>query len=355
MAIARPFAGPARSRPVSVFQRLILMVLMILLALPVAAVAAPLQRLAGQTMGTTWSVTLQASQDVLPVVRDGVQTELDRVVAQMSTWEADSDLSRYNRAPVGSAHALPAELREVLDAALQLAADSNGAFDPTVGPLVNLWGFGPDGEPTRVPDAQALAAARARTGWQRLRFDPQGRLLQPGQAYLDLSAIAKGYAVDQVARHLLARGITTFLVEVGGEMRGHGRKRGGQPWRVAVERPAPDDARDDDIEAIVALDGLAMATSGDYRHFFDDGGHRYSHTIDPRTGAPVDHRLASVTVLHESCMQADALATALTVLGPDAAWEFAQRHGLAVLLVEHDGDAFSARMTPTFAARLSAP
>lgn len=343
-----------------------LLLALVATAAPAKAAIAPLQQLTGQTMGTTWSVTLQAAPAAMPALQQGVQAQLDTVVAQMSTWEADSDLSRFNRAPAGSRHVLPTQFHEVMTAALQLAADTDGAFDPTIGPLVNLWGFGPDGSRDQAPAPAELATARARVGWQRLQLDGAGHLIQPGGAYLDLSGIAKGYGVDRVAAFLIEQGIPAFLIEVGGELRSHGRKPDGSAWRIAVERPLPDDLggnagpadaiskkdQDDDTLVVVALDGLAMATSGDYRHYFEQDARRYSHTIDPRTGQPVQHRLASVTVLHEQCMQADALATALTVLGPEEGWAYALHHQLAVLLVWHDGDGFTSRMTPAFRARL---
>lgn len=324
---------------------------------PLAAFAVPLQTLTGDTMGSTWSVTLQAEPTELPALKLGIQAQLDLVVAQMSTWEADSDLSGFNSAAAGTSVALSPQLGEVIKAALELADDTNGAFDPTVGPLVNLWGFGPDNGATghdsqHQPAPDALAAARARVGWSQLSIDAHGNLTQPGGVYLDLSGIAKGYGVDQVARYLLEQKVEAFLIEVGGELRAYGRKADGSDWRIAVEQPAPDDTVDSDIQVVVALDGLAMATSGDYRHYFDDAGQRYSHTIDPRTGFPVQHGLASVTVLHESCMQADALATALTVLSPQQGWDYAQLHGLAVLLTWHGGDGFASRMTPAFATQV---
>lgn len=330
--------------------------------LPLVAAAAPsgsagatLQRLSGETMGTTWSVTVKADATALPALQRGIQARLDTVVAQMSTWEPGSDLSRFNAAPAGTRQPLPPEMQHVMRAALALAEESGGAFDPTVGPLVNLWGFGPEGERI-APDADQMAAARTWVGWQRLQLDANGVMTQPGGVYVDLSGIAKGYGVDQVAGFLREQEVPAYLVEVGGELRSHGRKPDGTVWRVAVEQPSPDDLDPGaSTPAVIALDGMAMATSGDYRHFFDEHGQRYSHTIDPRSGRPVAHGLASVTVLHHDCMQADALATALTVLGPEQGWEYARRHGLAALLVWHDGTGFDSRMTPAFQSALAAP
>jgi thiamine biosynthesis lipoprotein len=303
------------------------------------------EALQGATMGTTWSVKLVAARGLHPAeIRGGIEARLDRVVAQMSTWEPDSDLSRFNRAPAGSWHALPDECLTVLAHALEVAGDTGGAYDPTVGALVDLWGFGPAQRRHTRPRADAIAAARARTGWAHLTLDARARRVrQPGGVSVDLSSIAKGFAVDQVAAHLRGLGVASYLVEIGGELRGHGAKPDGTPWWVALERPG---------DMIVALHGLSVATSGDYRRFFEDGGRSYSHTIDPRTGCPVDHGLASVTVLHPECMIADALATGLTVLGPAAGLAYARRRGLAALFIGRGLRGIEERMTPSFAAML---
>ncbi|WP_235566451.1 FAD:protein FMN transferase [Lysobacter sp. Root667] len=307
--------------------------------------------LAGRSMGTQWSVKLVADAAALPELEHGIQARLDGVVAQMSTWEADSEISRYNRAEAGTVQALPDGFYAVLDAALKLAADSGGAYDPTIGPLVNLWGFGPDGARAAAPSDAAIAQAQSRVGWQRVGFDPLARTAtQSGGLYLDFSSIAKGYGVDRVAEWLGERGVAAFLVEVGGELYGRGRKPDGSAWRIAVERPAGD-ARDDDGAAALTLDGYAIATSGDYRRYFDHDGRRYSHTVDPRSGRPVTHALASVSVLHPQCMQADGLATVLAVLGPQAGMAYANRRQLAAMFVLHDGDGFLTRKTPAFIAR----
>lgn len=324
---------------------------------PVRGVAAPgaatdtasaaLRELRGLSMGTTWSVKLVAAAAALPALERGIQARLDEVVAQMSTWETGSDISRYNRAEAGSVHALPAAFADVLQAALALAADTDGAYDPTIGPLTDLWGFGPAGARAQAPASAPLAQARERVDWRRLRFDAaRNELLQPGGAYLDFSSIAKGYGVDRVADWLLAQGVADCLVEVGGELRGHGRKPDGGAWRVAVEQPG----HEDQTAAVIALDGLAIATSGDYRRYFQRDAQRYSHTLDPRTGAPIEHALASVTVLHERCMHADALATALTVLGVRAGLAYANRRQLAALFVAREGDGFVTHSTPGFVA-----
>lgn len=300
-------------------------------------------------MGTTWSVKLASASPASTVaVRGDIQAQLDRVVEQMSTWAPGSDISRYNAADADTWHALPAEFGDVVSHALSLARDTGGAYDPTVGPLVNLWGFGPDGERTEPPLDSAIRDMKARVGWARVTVDADGRRIhQPGGVYLDLSSIAKGFAVDQVARSLDAAKITDYLVEIGGELRARGRKPDGQPWRIAIQSPSRDQR---DVAEVLELDDMSVATSGDYRIHFENEGRRYSHTIDPRSGHPVDHSLVSVTVVHRHCMHADALATALTVLGPVDGLAFARRHDLAVLFIEQRGDTFIERTTPAFDA-----
>lgn len=294
-------------------------------ALPRRADPSSLQRLDGRTMGTTWSLRFDNPRMLaLEAVRAAIEDSLNRVVAQMSHWEADSDISRFNRAPAGSRHRLPAEFATVLACALDWARASAGAFDPTIAPLVACWGFSPQASGA-APDAQALADAAARVGWQRLCFAPDdASVLQPGGVVLDLSGIAKGFAVDHAVEALRALGLRDLLFEVGGELRGAGRRPGGLPWQVQVDAGTGPALR-------VPLADMAVATSGDCWHVREDAGRRWSHSIDPRNGQPVGPALAGVTVLHAQCMQADALATVLTVLGPDEGPRFADAHGVAAL------------------------
>ncbi|PND34143.1 thiamine biosynthesis protein ApbE [Achromobacter pulmonis] len=303
--------------------------------------------LAGATMGTTWSarMALPAGRTEA-AARQAIQGALDDVVAQMSTWEADTDITRYNRAQPGW-QALPAGFFHVLSHALALAEDSGGAYDPTVGPLVNAWGFGPHQRAFEPPSPGAIEAARARCGWRRVQLDAERRAaLQPGGAYLDLSSIAKGYGVDRAALALDALGVTQYLVEVGGELRARGARPDGQPWRVAIEVP---DASDGHALALPLTD-RSIATSGDYRRHAGSGDQRYAHTIDPRSGQPVRNNLASVTVLHAGCMQADAYATALTVLGEADGLAYARHHDLAALFILRARDAWRVVATPAFQA-----
>lgn len=305
-------------------------------------------------MGTSWSVAALLPPDAdAGAIGAGIQAVLGRVIAQMSNWEADSDLSRFNRAPSGSWHALPADAFAVLQAALQVARDSGGAYDPSAGPLVDLWGFGPAPARRAPPSPDDVQAARARCGWARIEIDAAGRRAwQPGGVALDFCAIAKGFAVDAVARYLCEQGLEHHLTEIGGELRGHGVKPDGMPWWVALEAP-PGAGSDDAQQTLVALHGLSVATSGDYRRYFDSDGRRYAHTIDPRTGYPASHALASVTVIHPQCMLADALSTALTVLGPDAGMAHARRHGVAARFLVRTANGFLEHLSPVFAAMLA--
>lgn len=311
--------------------------------------------LGGQTMGTTWSVKLVVPRrHDLHRLHAGIQQTLDAVVAQMSTWEPDSDISRYNRAGAGSWHRLPGGFGEVMQAAFEVAQASGGAFDPSVGPMVALWGFGAHAGAQRVPSPSEVDAARTRSGWTRLQWRDGGReLLQPGGIELDLSGIAKGYGVDAVQRQLRERGIAGALVEVGGELFGYGRKPDGQPWRVLVESAPEEDDASGLPPRVLALDGLAVATSGDRWHRFDaDDGQRYSHTFDPRLGRPVERAAAAVSVVAGDTTRADAWATAFTVLGPERGIALADARGLAVRFLVRTAHGVAEHLSQAFVHRL---
>jgi len=317
--------------------------------------ATEIATLGGQSMGTTWSakLVLRRHRDLHPL-HAAIQARLDQVVAQMSTWDAGSAISRYNRAAAGSVHALPADFAEVLRCALDVARRSDGAFDPSIGALLRLWGFGADAGRRRVPDAEALRQARAVGDWRQLAVDDAGTLRQPGGLHLDLSAIAKGYGVDLAARELRAQGVASALVEVGGELYGYGRKPDGQPWRVLVESAPDEEAQAPTPPRVLALDGHAVATSGDRWHRFEQDGQRYSHTLDPHSGAPIPATLAAVSVVAADAMRADAWATALSVLGAEAGLACAEREGLAArFLVRADGGV-QERLSSAFAGLLDA-
>lgn len=313
-----------------------------------ASTRAAVDTLGGAAMGTTWTVRLVAPARMdLRALHAAVEAELDAVVAQMSNWDAESAISRFNAAAPGTRHPVAAGFRRVLDASLEIARASGGAFDPTIGPLVDAWGFGPPG-PQVQPDAARAAALRV--GWQRIDLDGAG-LLQPGGLQLDVCGIAKGHSVDAVAARLRALGIASAMVEVGGELYAWGRKPDGAPWRVLVEawQGDEDDARP---ARVLALDGLAVATSGDRWHRREHEGRRIGHTLDPRSGAPVHGGPSAVTVVAGDAMRADAWATALTVLGADAGFALACARGLAARFVGPAADDHLERMTPAFEALL---
>lgn len=320
---------------------------------PARPVGGGVRAFGGATMGTTWSVqaVLPATVD-LPALEAMVQRALDAVVAEMSPWEPLSDLSRYNRAAPGSWTRLSPGAVTVLRCAIAAAEQSHGAFDPTLGALTDLWGFGPRPFSGRPPEAADIAPLREAGGWRRLTLDGDA-LFQPGGLRLDLNGVAKGFGVDQAAAALDRAGVKSYLVEVGGELRGVGAKPDGQPWWVELERPPPHGLAANDAErTLVALHDLSVATSGDYRRFFDHDGRRYAHTLDPATGAPTVNGTVSVTVLAKDCMSADAWATALTVMPPEAALAFAAEHGLAALVVSRGPGGPEERLSPALQAML---
>jgi len=298
-------------------------------------------------MGTTWNVRITAPDLAEEQLREGIQAVLDRIETRMSTYRPDSELSRFNRAQVTDWFPVSAETAKVVAEAVRIGTLTDGAFDITVGPLVDLWGFGPDFHPDRIPAQGLIDAALAHTGYQKVkvRMDPPAlRKTGPG-IQIDLSGIAKGYAVDAVTAYLRQLGVKNFMVEVGGEVRVAGHKSDGQAWHIAIERPADEGSA---VERILSLTNQGMATSGDYRNFFFLAGVRYSHTIDPHTGWPVRNHPASATVVHTSTMTADALATAMLVLGRERGLALAQREGLAVFLIERNKQGFKEYASPAF-------
>jgi thiamine biosynthesis lipoprotein len=313
----------------------------------------PIHSFFGPTMGTRYTIRV-ANPPVdldLAAMEQAVEGTLATVNQQMSTYLPDSELSRFNRHAGDDWFAVSAETALVVAAGLDVSQATDGAFDVTVGPLVNLWGFGPSGRTIAAPSTEAIAECRDRVGYDRLesRADPPALRKRRADLYVDLSAIAKGFAVDQIARLLERHAVRSYMVEIGGEVRTRGRKPDGSWWRIGIERP---DADIRQIQCVVELDDRALATSGDYRNFFEQDGSRFSHEIDPRTGLAVDHALVSVSVLAADCMTADAWATALLVLGPEAALPTARREGLEALCIFRTPDGFVEQTTPGFAARL---
>ena len=291
----------------------------------------------GPTMGTRWSASIDADRSVdVPALRQDLAAAAEQVDGQMSPWKPDSDLMRLNHAPVGDWVDLSPEILEVLDCAFEVRRLSAGAFDPCVGALVDAWGFGAARD---APDAQAIRAARqsmpqAMNANLEL-YRPGGRARKQVPLQIDLCGIAKGYAVDRMAHVLQQHGVRHALAALDGELRAIGGQASGAPWAVAIERP---EAGRRAVHGVLELEDLAVATSGDYRHYLDVGNARIAHTMDARRCAPVNNTVASVTVLARTCMHADAWATALLVAGPDEGPVMAQRMGLDVLFLLRRGE-----------------
>ena len=325
---------------------------LILVFLSSCAESDPTQRLQGSTMGTTWHVTYTADAEAADL-KTAIKAELESVNESMSTYRADSEISRINSSEPGDPIILSDAFAEVLVAALDVGARSEGAYDVTVAPLVDLWGFGAGSAADwSLPSPEQVRAVLGRVGQSALTWHPgTGTLIRQESVSLDFSSIAKGYGVDRVARVLKDAGVVNYLVEVGGEMRVSGTSPRGDDWRIAVEQPL---AGQRGIAQALAVTDIAIATSGDYRNYVEVDGTRYSHTLDPRTGYPVTHDLVSVTVLHERCMMADAWATALIVAGPEEALRLASVNELAVYMMTRRGDSLEAQVSPAFNARFGA-
>lgn len=309
--------------------------------------------LQGSTMGTTYSVKLVNLPPSISSteLQQKIDELLERINALMSTYRTDSELSRFNSNPATDWIPVSKELAKVVDEAVKTSERSDGAFDVTVGPLVNLWGFGPGKETKDLPSDAELAIVKKRVGYHKLdvRLDSPSLRKSVSNLNVDLSAIAKGYGVDEVAQLLDSLGIVNYLVEIGGEIHTSGHSNRGTPWRIAVETPNPGGRT---VYRVVELRGGGMATSGDYRNFYVKEGKRYSHTIDPVTGRPVTHDLAAVTVLMPDTMRADAFATALMVLGPEAGFQLAEAQDVAAFFVIRKGEAFYDRATNLFKSYL---
>ncbi|AWL10961.1 FAD:protein FMN transferase [Saliniradius amylolyticus] len=320
----------------------------ILLAL-VTACAKPqpeLESLQGRTMGTTYTVKFvnSAGLDAATLQQD-IDQALVEVNRQMSTYDPDSELSQFNRMQAAQAFAFSSGAMMVLEEAKRLGKLTGGVLDVTVGPLVNLWGFGPNGRPEQVPTQQDIERVRQRTGLDLLELESNQAIKRHPELYVDLSTIAKGYGVDVVAELLERRDIYNYLVEIGGEMRLSGHKHHQQPWRVAIEKPVSEERA---VAQIISVGDNAVATSGDYRNYYEQDGVRYSHIIDPLTARPIQHNLVSVTVVHPSAMTADGLATAINVMGLERGLAFAREQNLPVFLISKEKGGYTSYNTAEF-------
>lgn len=298
----------------------------------------------GQTMGTTYSIKVYAA-GVDPVkLKHAIDKELVRVNNVMSTFIPGSELSRFNRAPVGKWVHVSSDLMKVIRLSGEVYRLSGGAFDVTVGPLVNLWGFGPLPMSGKVPSDKAIAAAKARVGFNLLSIKGS-ELRRDANIYVDLSGVAKGFGVDEVSALLKRRGYKNYLVEIGGELRASGVNDRGTPWRIAIERP---DVTERVPFTTIPLTDMSIATSGNYRNYFEVDGKRYSHEIDPSTGRPVTHNMASVTVLAPTDARADALATAVYVMGPKRGLALAEKQNLPVFAILKTAKGFAEKYSSAF-------
>lgn len=304
-------------------------------------------------MGTSFTVKVSSLPDSVKSdeVKIQIKSLLDQLNGQMSTYQKDSELSVINQNTSSEWLAVSDSLYTVLKQADLISKMSNGAFDITVGPLVNLWGFGPDDMLFTAPVDEEITQQLLGVGFKNLLFDDEKKQIKKlnPSLYLDLSAIAKGYAVDRVGLLLETIGIKDYMVEIGGELRLKGLNSHQKPWRIAVEKPTAEKRM---IQKVLPLTNISLATSGDYRNFFEVDGARFSHTIDPRTGKPITHKLASITILSDTTMKADALATALMVLGSEQGYQLAEKEKIAALFIIKTKDGFIEKASSSFVERL---
>jgi thiamine biosynthesis lipoprotein len=295
--------------------------------------------ISGPTMGTTYNVKFIPTDGVdEQKLKQQIDQTLVGINQLMSTYIKDSELSRFNQWNSIEPFPMSAQTIDVLKEAKRLGVMSAGLLDVTVGPLVNLWGFGPQSRPEKIPTKELINTTRQQVGLDKLTIGATWASKTQPDLYVDLSTIAKGYAVDQLAELLLTLNISNFLVEIGGEIRLAGIKTSGEPWKIAIEKPK---TKQRSIQSIISVGDNAIATSGDYRNYYEQDGVRYSHLINPATGYPIIHNLVSVTVVHKSSMTADGLATALNVMGKEKALELAETYGIAVLLITKEKDSFT--------------
>lgn len=325
------------------------------LALAACSPADKVVSVTGPTMGTSYHISWRGDGADEAAMQQAIDTRLAEINRSMSTYDPTSELSLINQGKTavdGDGWIKVSDgLEEVLQDSLRIYARSEGLFDVTVGPLVNLWGFGPDASTDSVPDEAALDAAKAKVGFGALTLDAeQNRIRLAAPRYIDLSAIAKGWGVDDIASLLEKHGHNDYMVEIGGEIRTAGSKPDGEKWRIAIERPASS-LQERSVELIIQPGNAAIATSGDYRNYFEQDGVRYSHTINPFTGRPITHKLASVTVVHEKCAMADGWATALNVAGPEKGMALAEANHLAVFMIVREGDTFIEKTSSEFEKR----
>lgn len=321
-------------------------VLLLFVALAGCGNGDSMESFGGPTMGSTYSIKYLRHAG-LPGPK-AVQAEVEKILAdvdqQLSTYRSDSDIEHFNDLPANQCQTMPASILELVRVGEQLSQQSEGSYDLTVEPLMNLWGFGPQGREEKVPSVEKLAEAMQHVGYAHLHIDGD-QLCKDAAVEVDFNSIAAGYTVDTIAAKLESLGIYNYLAEATGELKAAGKKLDGSPWKIALEEP-----RDDQqvAERIINVDGYGVSTSGDYRNYFEQGGQRYSHTFDARTGAPITHTLASVTVINPSTLMADGLSTLLLILGPERGWDYAQKHNIGAFFVIRADTGFVTRTNQAF-------
>ncbi|MCG8710085.1 FAD:protein FMN transferase ApbE [Brenneria sp. 4F2] len=316
----------------------------------------PLMSIEGKTMGTFYSVKISGEpQENKQQLQQEIDALLEQANNEISTYRQDSTLSKFNQYRGNDAQPISNGMADIIMTAQRIGRATGGAMDITVGPLVNLWGFGPQKQPTQIPSQQQIDQARQMIGLRHLKLisDGRGEWIQKDlpELYVDLSTLGEGYGADLLAQLMARKGITNYLVSVGGAISSRGVNAEGMPWRVAIQKPTD---RENAMQAAVNLQGYAISTSGSYRNYFEQNGQRYSHVIDPTTGKPITHQLVSVTVIAPSALEADGWDTGLMVLGQEKALKLAEQKGLAVYLIVKTDNGFQAEMTPQFQSFLIA-
>lgn len=317
----------------------------------------PMLEIHGRTMGTFYGVKVVGD---FPGGQQTLQTQVDSLLKhyndEISTYDPNSSLSKFNQQQTTAPFPVSQEMADIVISAVRVGQRTQGVLDVTVGPLVNLWGFGPDKRPIKTPTDAQIAAARQRVGIQHMHVDVSAdhaalRKDVP-DIYVDLSTIGEGFGADKVAEFLESRGVHNYLVEIAGASRSRGVNAKGEPWKLAIQKPTDEL---DEVQAIVKPDGRAVSTSGSYRNYYELDGQRYSHIIDPATGKPITHRLVSATVITPTALEADGLDTALMVMGPEKAMAFARQQHLAVYLVIKTDKGFKAEYSESFEPYLVKP
>ncbi len=306
-----------------------------------------LYSLAGTTMGTTYSLKVIEPENSKKLIK--LDKKIDSVLVdvnnKMSTYIPTSELSLFNQSTSTDWLKISGDLAQVINTSKRISNESNGSFDITVGPLVNLWGFGPTKKDSLIPNQKMIDETLQNVGMDKMIIDFEGMRIKKNNPniYCDLSAIAKGFGVDKVGLFLERIGLNEYMIEIGGEVRTKGKNKNNENWKIGISAPATNG-----LQKVLEISNYAVATSGDYFNYFEENGIRFSHTIDPKTGKPITHKLASVTVVYKDCENADAYATAIDVLGPEAGYNFAMKMKLTVFMIVRENNEFIEKMTPQF-------